>query len=502
MRKVTSTCGLVLLVLVVFTCASVSAATLTAKRSGSAIDVLTFAREVDGPYTMPTDVLTVEYVPSVIRSADKDFFLTLTFSDGAKFATGTPIPKIQYVGTGSVTIALLTATPLDGKTSIEWHVVVNTAATTFPTFIIHFDNQVGAGGSGVKIDAGTTIEAGGSVSAQVTVRDANTGDPFDTPAQDTLFRGAYAIFVGNVFPDNATIDVAIGRTGFVDEPDLFPVNPVDDNPNRDAGAEFTVVWDQNIYAADGTFFANDAAPDKMFANQTTQQLKVTYASNLAEISVIRLSEGEARELSRSLTDAERAGLSVSVEGNWAQLAMLNRAQIYIQKDGDIVLSRDLTISVELLAGGVVDNGHVLITNELLTSWRPNGTVLMMPWANGNNAVMNGRVYLYNETSVTGPITARVLTLPRIGTPSAELGSVVVGTLPANGTAMIKVAEDILAPLPATLPYLADGGNLMIEFTVQVMKVSGAFQVFNAGFAYGTTLLQVVEPPAPEVLDEE
>ena len=483
MKRVLSAFLLVAFVLTM----SVSGATFTVKRDGSATDIVTFAREVDGPYTMPAGRLTAEYAASVIRSANKNFFLTFTFMNGAKFADGSPEPWLEYAGPGgSVSISALTSMPLKDKTSFEWHIIVNAAPTSYPTFIIHFED-----GAGVKIDTGTTVKNGGSISAQVAVRDASTGEPFDTPTQDVLFQGNYAISLREVVADNAIIDVATGRKTFVSEPPASVFGPTNDAVNRDAGASIDITWDPAVFAADGTIFCSNTGPDKMFANGGTQNLKIIYRSNLAEISVIRINEGTAWEVSRTLTELERLNSSVSVEGTWGQLYDGNYFQIYTQNDGGIISSRDLTISVELLSGGVVTNGRVLGPDSVLTRWRPNGTVLTMPWTNGNSSAMNGRVYLYNNTSITGSITARVVTLPRVGTPSVELGSVVVGNLPANGTAMIKVAEDILAAMPVGAPYVTDGGNLMIEFTIQVIDASGVFQVFNSGFSYGTTPLQRV-----------
>lgn len=485
----------IVLVVAALASMSLSAATLTARRGGSAAAVVTFAREVDGPYTMPTGILTAEYVPAVIRAANKDFFVKFALLDGAKFAAGSAEPSLEYAGPGgSVTINRLTTLPLTDKTFYEWHVIVNAAATSYPTYVVHFDDL----GLGVRIDAGTTVENGGSVRAEVTVRDAATGEPFDTPAQDVLFQGDWAIFMdpnvpNGITPDDGIIDVASDRKHFVDEPTAFGLGPADDDTDREAGARSNILWNPSFFAADGSIFclSEGATTDKMFANMNTQKLKLTFASNLSEITKIYLNEGSAYEFSHTLTDAERASASLSVEGTWYQFYDGSTFQIYIQDDGDRIESRDLTLSIELLPGGVVQNGRVLVSNVLLTRWRPNGTILTMPWTNGNNSVMNGRVYLYNQSAVTGSITARVVTMPRVGTPSAELGSVVVGNLPANGTAMIKVAEDVLAPLPTVLPYITDGGNLMIEFTIQVTNASGIFQVFNSDFAYGTTPLKRV-----------
>jgi hypothetical protein len=52
-------------------------------------------------------------------------------------------------------------------------------------------------------------------------------------------------------------------------------------------------------------------------------------------------------------------------------------------------------------------------------------------------------------------------------------------------------EDILTPLQIPTPYITDGGNLTLEFTIQAADVRGAAQVFSSSFAYGTLVLQPI-----------
>ena len=57
---------------------------------------------------------------------------------------------------------------------------------------------------------------------------------------------------------------------------------------------------------------------------------------------------------------------------------------------------------------------------------------------------------------------------------------------------MKVAEDILEPL-GRRPYKDDGGNLILEFTIQAADVRGSGQVFDKAFsiAFGTYPLQEI-----------
>ncbi len=65
----------------------------------------------------------------------------------------------------------------------------------------------------------------------------------------------------------------------------------------------------------------------------------------------------------------------------------------------------------------------------------------------------------------------------------------LGTLGAESGRNIRLAEDILAVLGIPLPYTDDGGNLIVQFTIQAPNVRGAAQVFNGSIAFGTYPLQ-------------
>ena len=68
----------------------------------------------------------------------------------------------------------------------------------------------------------------------------------------------------------------------------------------------------------------------------------------------------------------------------------------------------------------------------------------------------------------------------------------LGTLAGKSALNIKVAEDVLTPLGITTPYITDGGNLTLEFTIEAANVVGAAQVFSSSFAFGTYPLAVVQ----------
>ena len=131
------------------------------------------------------------------------------------------------------------------------------------------------------------------------------------------------------------------------------------------------------------------------------------------------------------------------------------------------------------------------------------TVLVANFMNGNDEALNSRVYLWNPTASAGAVTARVFTLPLAGGAAQELTGppISLGTLEAESALNVKLAEDILTPLGTPGPYTEDGGNLIVEFTIEVPGVQGAGQVFAKGqgkgkgkgkkLAYGTYPLQEI-----------
>ncbi len=121
----------------------------------------------------------------------------------------------------------------------------------------------------------------------------------------------------------------------------------------------------------------------------------------------------------------------------------------------------------------------------------NETILAANFMNGNNAALNSRVYLFNPSASAGEVTVRVFTLPlRSGVPQElTVTPLSLGTLGARSALNIKLAEDILTLLGTPLPYISDGGNLTVEFTIGSDRVRGVAQVFTSDFAFGTYPLQ-------------
>ena len=166
---------------------------------------------------------------------------------------------------------------------------------------------------------------------------------------------------------------------------------------------------------------------------------------------------------------------------------------------------NLTLELTILAADVRGTAQVFTSGfafgtyplqEIPSTSAESPTVLVANFTNGNNGALNSRVYLWNPSATDGRVTVRVFTLPNTGD-SMRLQTVPLGILKAFSARNIRIAEDILAFSGIALPYTDDGGNLMLEFTIEAPDVRGVAQVFSSNMAFGTYVLQEV-PSTPNV----
>ena len=166
-------------------------------------------------------------------------------------------------------------------------------------------------------------------------------------------------------------------------------------------------------------------------------------------------------------------------------------------------STDTTHTVSGLDNGTAYVFEVRAVNRIGKSFSSNRaeatpiapmTLLVANFSNGNNGAFNSRVYLWNPSTSAGQVTVRVFTLPLTTGIAQELTGppLDLGTLGAESARNLKLVEDILTPLGIPTPYVTDGGNLTLEFTIQAADVRGAAQVFSSSFAFGTVPLQVIQ----------
>jgi len=175
------------------------------------------------------------------------------------------------------------------------------------------------------------------------------------------------------------------------------------------------------------------------------------------------------------------------------LALLDIPLPYTDDAGNLTLV--FTIGAPNVRGTaqVFDNSFTLTfgtypLQEIPPTLSGNPTVLVAHFMNGNTDFFKSHVYLWNPSTIAGNVTVRVLSLPNKGN-SVQLGEVDLGILQSESARNIRLAEDILAPLGIPLPYMDDGGNLILEFTIEVPNAQGVAQVFSSSLAFGTYPLQ-------------
>ena len=179
------------------------------------------------------------------------------------------------------------------------------------------------------------------------------------------------------------------------------------------------------------------------------------------------------------------------------LAPLGIALPYTDDGGNLTLEFTIQAADARGAAQVFSSDFAFGTypmQEIPSTSSGSPTVLVANFMNGNDAALNSRVYLWNPSLSAGSVTVRVFTLPLTAGVAQELTTAPLdlGTLGAESARNLKLVEDILTPLGIPTPYVTDGGNLTLEFTIQAADVRGAAQVFSSSFAFGTVPLQVIQ----------
>ena len=172
---------------------------------------------------------------------------------------------------------------------------------------------------------------------------------------------------------------------------------------------------------------------------------------------------------------------------------------YVTDGGNLTLEFTIQAADVVGAAQVFSSSFAFGTNSpqvIPSTSAGSPTVLVANFMNGNSDALSARVYLWNPSASAGDVTVRVFSLPLKNGTAQELTTTPfnLGSLGARSAVNIKLVEDILLPLGTALPYVTDGGNLTLEFTIQAADVVGAAQVFSPSFAFGTYMIQ--DPPSP------
>jgi len=413
------------------------------------------AREVgaaNAVYTLATT--TVSRSMGVIRNSTQDFLVVFSMSGGVVF-TGSALPDdVDLTVTNVGATISKVAGGAAGNSSVTYLVDVTTDNnTSFPSLTLD------ATGWTVK-DVSNTLGGGGTVTASIVTKDSATGTEVDAGGDPANWlRGVYAVGTPVIRSTTATVDVATNRTNFVVNGDDLTV---------DWGAETDLDYNPNVHDLAGLIY------DLL----TADTIDYVVTGDLSGITSITVAGVTHFVTSTELTNGSA---TISLSGD---AVPYEEEDIYITVDGTTSLSaRTISVSVNLtLSGGTsgpTANDRQLLGSTTLSVWSLNGTVLISNFANGNNGVFFSRFYLWNPSATGGAITVRVYTLPLSGT-STLVGTVAAGTIGGKSGKNIRFAEDVLTPLAVTLPYVTDGGNLVVEITIEASMVNGFAQTFQPG----------------------
>ena len=218
------------------------------------------------------------------------------------------------------------------------------------------------------------------------------------------------------------------------------------------------------------------------ARQTVPSAPRNLLADATDGAVTLMWEAPEDDSGSAITDYE---YRIDGEGEWISIG----STLTTHTVTSLVNGREYVFEVRAVTAA----GSSAPSNRVEATPRAAVTLLVANFMNGNNGAFNSRVYLWNPSLSAGSVTVRVFTLPLTAGVAQELTTAPLdlGTLGAESARNLKLAEDILAPLGIALPYVTDGGNLTLEFTIQPADVRGAAQVFSSSFAFGTVPLQVI-----------
>ena len=435
------------------------------------------------PYTDNDGDLTLEFT---IEAADVRG-ATQVFSSSLAFGTN-PLQEIPSTSSGSPTV--LVANFMNGNDAV------------FNSRVYLFNPSPGAGAVTVRV---FTLPLAGGAAQELTGTPLNLGTLGAKSALNVKLAEDILTSLGIPTPyitdgGNLTLEFTIqaadvrGAAQVFSSSFAFGVYPMQEFP-------FTSSGSPTVLVANFMNGNNAAFNSRVYLWNPSQSA----GDVTVRVFTLPLAGGLAQELTGTPLNLGTLGAKSALNVKLVEdiLTPLGIPTPYITDGGN--LSLEFTIQAADVRGAaqVFSSSFAFGTNPLLeipstSSGGP--TVLVANFTNGNNAAFNSRVYLWNPSQSAGNVTVRVFTLPLIGGLAQELTGTPLnlGNLGAKSALNVKLAEDILTPLGITTPYITDGGNLTLRFTIQAADVRGAAQVFSSDFAFGTYPLQgIVGQPTAE-----
>ncbi len=458
------------------------------------------------------------YTMGVARSAEQDFIARYTLNLG-EFSATPAVPIVGGPGTAFGRSGGLNSREVEYDVDVTGVFTAGTTTLTLPAPAVRFPGGSEAGTTmtitidlrdasgpidlcGVKTRNLAVLAngcaVGGVNNAPTAVDDSVSTNPDVALTIDVLSNDSDpdgdSLTVGSVTqPPNGSVMINLGAQGVTYTPasnftgtDSFSYTVSDNNGGTDTATVTVTVADVNTVLVANFMNGNSTALNSRVYlwNPSASAGKVT-----VRVFTLPLKDGTAQELTTTPLDLGTLEAKSALNINLAEdiLTPLGISLPYTDNAGNLTL--EFTIGEENVQGvaQVFSSSIAFGTyplQEITSTLNASPTVLVANFMNGNNSFLNSRAYLWNPSDSSGKITARAYTLPRSGA-STLLGVVDLGLLEAKSARNIKIAEDILSALGLPLPYVADGGNLTVEFTVEAKSVQGVAQVFSSNLAFGT-----------------
>ena len=429
------------------------------------------------PYTNNEGDLTLEFTIQAVdvRGA------TQVFSSSLAFGTH-PLQEIPSTSSGSPTV--LVANFVNGNTdafssrAYLFNPSDSDGTVTVRVFTLPLSDGTAQELTGTPLDLGT-LEARSALNLKL-AEDILTPLGITTP---------YTTDGGNLTLE-FTIEVADvrGAAQVFSSSFAFGVYPLQEIPSTSSGSPTVLV--ANFMNGNTDAFSSRA----YLFNPSDSDGTVT-----VRVFTLPFSDGTAQELTVTPLDLgtleARSALNLKLVEDI--LDPLGIALPYVTDGGNLTLEFTIQAADARGAAQVFSSDFAFGTypmQEIPSTSSGSPTVLVANFMNGNDAALNSRVYLWNPSLSAGSVTVRVFTLPLTAGVAQELTTAPLdlGTLGAESARNLKLVEDILTPLGIPTPYVTDGGNLTLEFTIQAADVRGAAQVFSSSFAFGTVPLQVIQ----------
>jgi len=457
------------------------------------------------------------YTMGIARSAEQDFIARYTLNLGA-FGAVPAAPIVGGPGTATGRSGSLLSREVEYDVDVTGAFTPGTTTLTLPAPVVRFPAGSGAGTtmtitidlrdvsgpvdtSGVKTQNLAVLlngcAVGGLNNAPTAVDDTVNTNPdvaliIDILSNDSDPDGDSLTVQSVTQPPNGSVMINPGATRVTYTPasnftgtDSFSYIVTDREGGTDTATVTVSVHPPTVLVANFMNGNSTALNSRVYLwNPSTSAGNIT-----VRVFTLPLKDGTAQELTTTPMDLGTLEAKSALNINLAEdiLTPLGISLPYTDNDGNLTLA--FAIGEENVQGvaQVFSSSFAFGTyplQKIPSTLNASPTVLVANFMNGNNSFFNSHAYLWNPSDSGGKITARAYTLPRSGA-STLLGVVDLGLLEAKSARNIKIAEDILSALGLLLPYIADGGNLTVEFTVEAKSVQGVAQVFSSNLAFGT-----------------